>query len=376
MLENPQTETKQNSTNPLQKFHSFIFTGEAITRNNAFDFLRLALAFVVLIGHSYRFGNYGEEISFKINSYTWNYTTLGHIAVYAFFVLSGYFITQSASSSKSISDYVIKRIKRIFPAYWICILFVTIIATPTIYFLKNNNIINLFGEGYIRQITGTIEASYAGNFVNESVGDVMKGANNTSLQGSLWTIPFEIRFYLLIAIMMFFGLFRSKNFKFIVAGLWAVAFVIYSLGTLDENFMKLINDKVFLFGFAVLLNYFLAGSIAYLWRDKIKYSLGLSIICGLLTFLSVTNNWFGLATLFFGYFVISLGVFLPIKNLAKRIGDLSYGVYLYHWPIQSILYYSWFYKQGFLVYICSSIFFTFLTAFASWHLVEKRFLDR
>jgi peptidoglycan/LPS O-acetylase OafA/YrhL len=79
------------------------------------------------------------------------------------------------------------------------------------------------------------------------------------------------------------------------------------------------------------------------------------------------------------YSVLFLSQVLPVKDLSKKIGDYSYGVYIYSTPIQILLHYiiaSGVISMGFKTYNVVSILISIIAGFLSWNLVEKRFLKR
>jgi peptidoglycan/LPS O-acetylase OafA/YrhL len=83
-----------------------------VSRNNNFDFLRLFFAFSVAIGHGL-FGRHGYPFRILFN---------GHVAVSGFFIISGFLITKSYQESKSVKEYLVKRCRRLLPAYWLVVL--------------------------------------------------------------------------------------------------------------------------------------------------------------------------------------------------------------------------------------------------------------
>ena len=83
-------------------------------RNNSLNFLRVLLALTVLVSHDiYLGGQFGNEAFL-------NDTSLGTIAVYGFFGISGFLIAASASHN-NVGRYVWQRFLRIFPGFWVAI---------------------------------------------------------------------------------------------------------------------------------------------------------------------------------------------------------------------------------------------------------------
>lgn len=94
----------------------------------------------------------------------------------------------------------------------------------------------------------------------------------------------------------------------------------------------------------------------------------------LLPFLSL--QWFYLLFPFaLAYAVIYLS-FVPIGILKKynHVGDYSYGLYLYAFPVQQLLVWAM-PKISILQMVVYSFFCTMLFAVLSWHFIEKRFVS-
>ena len=103
-------------------------SSKIIDRSNNFDLLRLVLASFVIISHSYPLTKNKEILS----SLTNGQVDFGGLAVNSFFALSGYFIFLSLQRSKTISNYIWKRILRLYPALIVLFIF-TLIVIPFVY---------------------------------------------------------------------------------------------------------------------------------------------------------------------------------------------------------------------------------------------------
>lgn len=108
-------------------------------KNNSFDDIRFLLATLVLFVHSYAllYGESGEKDFFiKLANFQLG---LGSIAVYGFFVLSGFFMIQSLESNSSLIKYTKNRALRIVPAFWMSLGISAFILAPSI-----SNQVNVF----------------------------------------------------------------------------------------------------------------------------------------------------------------------------------------------------------------------------------------
>ena len=99
------------------------------SRENNLDFVRLSLAVLVIFSHSFPLGNRTEHLE-PVVRLTHGQSTAGVIAVDAFFIISGFLITNSFLRSRSVWDYFRKRIARIYPGFLACMLVCALIVAP------------------------------------------------------------------------------------------------------------------------------------------------------------------------------------------------------------------------------------------------------
>src|SRR5574344_697052 len=101
-------------------------------KNNCFNFIKVIAAFLVIISHSFPISLGKGNVDF-INNLTNGQIDLGNFSVCIFFIIGGYFITKSLENSKSIKEYLIKRVKKIFPALILAMFITTFIIAPFFY---------------------------------------------------------------------------------------------------------------------------------------------------------------------------------------------------------------------------------------------------
>ena len=99
------------------------------TDSNNFDLLRLILALLVIYSHSYILGT-GFGANEPLSAMTHGQVDWGAIAVNGFFFISGYLITSSYERSKSLFNYLRKRIFRIYPGFIGATLFDIFVVLP------------------------------------------------------------------------------------------------------------------------------------------------------------------------------------------------------------------------------------------------------
>lgn len=159
-----------------------------LSKKNAFNFIRIICCLIVIYEHAVVLSGS-------------NYVCLGlrSIAVNVFFILSGFWVTQSYFKSSSLKDFWLKRCKKIFPQYFIVIItsilflsFFSSLSFRNYYF--NKDIFKYF----IANVTTL-------NFLHPTLPGVFNGINDSAVNGSLWTIKIEIGFYIILSLIILFS---------------------------------------------------------------------------------------------------------------------------------------------------------------------------
>ena len=119
---------------------------------------------------------------------------------------------------------------------------------------------------------------------------------------------------------------------------------------------------------------FLAAVALYLYRDTIPYSGLLGALSAVATavFLQIPDASY-LAAFPVAYLTVYLGLMRPPPI---PFGDLSYGVYLFHWPIQQSVVHAFPSIDSWWLMLLISLPLTAVCAWLSWNLIEKPILLR
>jgi peptidoglycan/LPS O-acetylase OafA/YrhL len=329
---------------------------------NNFDFLRFLFALLVVMGHSYTLSGNGESKEF-ISLITNKQLSLTSIGLNGFFVISGYLIFKSLMNSNTLKGYYWRRFLRLYPGLFV-VLLITIFLSPFLYeseisFLKNKDVYT-----YLPNNLSLYRIQYS------IQGVLSKNTYHSAINGSLWTICYEFTLYLLLSLLILF----RNNIK-IVQGVLFVLFMIMYIGYVfyfdylsGINFIGL-EGKHFL----NLGNFFICGSLlSSLQIEKMNYK---KIGLGLVFFIFIISIYFGVYNLSKHILFSILILVVALNRINKickfgKIGDLSYGIYIYSFPIQQILMYFFKFngKQLLFMSLVLSIFFGFF----SWHLIEKK----
>lgn len=281
-------------------------------RNN-FDALRLIGAFLVLISHQFALSGRQEPRVVGDHSF-------GNLGVLIFFAISGYLVTASWLKDPHILRFTARRVLRMAPALCVSIsLTLAVVAA-----------LGLTGfPGNPRHLTN----------------------------GSLWTIPYEVYCYGLL----------------LVAGVatWRPSIVL-TVGILAYFVLSgLQSGEAFLAYFGL---FFAAGSVlrAYPYLRKTVPTL-VFLVLGF-ALMHVDQTKLGLA-----FVVPSLTIAIGVRSWPglrdiSKIGDLSYGIYIYAWPVQQIGVALLGRQTPYLELLAITVPVTVALAAASWHLVEKKVL--
>lgn len=335
---------------------------------NNFDFLRLALAVLVLYSHCYPLGT-GSEAREPIYRLTHGQMTGGAVAVDLFFVMSGFLITASAERSRNLGSYFRKRFARIYPAFLVAAAVDLLVVLP----LSGGSLWP--GPAWRRagdvvlQTLRLREFDYAGAFA----GTPYPGAMN----GSLWSVQFEFWCYVGVALLLVSGLLRRR-----------LVLLALFLGSVAVSVMFQLHGWIFggkwlgvLLGspqlWARLLPLYLAGVVFYLWRDRIRMSTaGVVVAVGLL--LAACRLPAGCAGVFplAGTYLVFYFAFSPRIRLHGfgRFGDFSYGAYLYAFPVEQLVMKAIGRPAAPGVLFACALPVTLAAACASWYGVERWFL--
>ena len=336
--------------------------------HNNFTAIRFVGAVFVIITHSFILlpGNEPDYLS----RFTGSEFNLGKTGLIAFFFMSGLLVCQSLFTSTSVKNFLWKRFLRIYPALWVLVLFMLfgfgLIATENSwmdYFRDKDFWEYLWGSASLLYLQFDLPGVFENNF--------HKGVN-----GSLWTLPIELKLYIALLIVYLTGLLRKNIFPFIVLLLLFIQYTVSINGSLKQWHIDEWIHHVSLGAYLNFGIYFCMGALYYLYRSSIKtnyYWLLFFTIVWLLLF--QTNLRQLLDYLYFPYLFLHLSALYPkmVAGLFPK-GDYSYGLYVYSFPVQqSIIYFSPFALSPELLILLSLII-TFPFAYCSWNYVEKRAL--
>jgi peptidoglycan/LPS O-acetylase OafA/YrhL len=327
--------------------------------DNNMDFLRLAAAFAVIVGHQYAV--FGLDLPQFLG------TPISVDGVKIFFALSGYLLGQSWDRDPRLVRFALRRLLRIMPAFVVLVL-LTVVAfgplvtslTPAGYFTDGRT------YDYLANCLFYISYVLPGMFETNPIRGVVNG--------SLWSLPSELVMYAIIAIVgcLLAGRLRRLN----GAWLWGALFV---GGTVLNWYFMVIYRGPMIVVYATSLAatvevgvWFLAG--VFIWKCRAFHRPRLDLAVLALIVLAWTPNdaYFLVEGFLSAYAVLGIGLArTPILRRAGRFGDFSYGLYLYAFPLQQLSYQMFGRDWGWWMPFLAAAAATSGCAALSWYLVER-----
>jgi peptidoglycan/LPS O-acetylase OafA/YrhL len=337
--------------------------GAAMSRENNFDLLRLTAAIAVLVSHCYPLSGHAEPFQPFLG-----YGTLGNVAVAVFFSISGFLVTQSVQRH-STSVYLASRALRIFPALGVVLLFDVFVVGPIFTTLPIREYFDSrFFWAHLRSFfLFSLDTRLPGAFAAAPFPDYANG--------SLWTLPYEFFLYLLLPIAVALGLLGRKA-NLLLAITAVAGLVLERLGCFGLSYEHQgpeIVRSVYLYNFLELSAFFFVASSLWVYRDDIPLTLGGVFVLFALAYA-------GRQHMIVGYIAYALLVPYATLYLAlnarsvlslSRVGDLSYGIYIFAFPVQQsiVALFSNSISAGLLTALALPI--VLLLAYGSFWLIEK-----
>lgn len=305
---------------------------------------------------------------------------IGYVGVEIFFCISGFLITLSIiNNNLTVKEFFLRRVRRLaFPIIIVMAFnFVAILyLTPDpeiIQFLKHGIFSLLFLENFY--------LLYSSGYFTIS--------NEFNPFGHFWSLSIEEQFYLFFVPLLIFLKYKIKiNILILILMLFfSIIELLEIYYGLDSKYIYLLSTNRF---WQFLVGVYLAFNINFFYNlikinHYLKFSI-INIIFLVLIFISVIgfnieNQFFWLIQSFFISLIVFIFIFLSLQlNFNFKIysffaffGEISYGFYLYHYPL--IVFYKWnggiinFYSIISIFVIC------LLLSFFSYKFIEKKLIN-
>nr|WP_321359474.1 acyltransferase [uncultured Hyphomonas sp.] len=320
---------------------------------NRFDLIRLVLATTVFAYHAVVLTALTPAGPLESG-----FAVAAELSIQGFFIVSGALVAGSLARSETVANYAGKRIRRLYPAY------ATVILIPAM--------ISLVLTGNAAGVARYVGANLVFlNFLSPDLPGLFADNRFTAVNGALWTLKVEVMFYFALPVIAL--LMRA----FGRAG-WAVLALLYVGGEAWRHFVPVLLQHPLAPELARQLPgqmAFFASGIALwqLWavakaRPMVFGAAGLVLLAASFAHpYAAPLRAAGLTGM------IAAIAFLPGPSLnAARFGDVSYGVYITHFPIlQAMIMAGLFVQLGFAAGFVMAALCVFAASFLLWHLVEK-----
>ncbi len=306
---------------------------------NAFDLIRLIAASLVLWSHQLALMGLPES------GVTPFHVSFGGFGVLMFFVVSGYLNTHSVLRHRSMRDFLVSRGLRIYPALMVCVAITVLLGACAAPDLKNYldyTLLSFIGKD-ITLFTGVKAGVSHAVFASSTLPN--------ALNGSLWTLPYEVKMYVILAIS-FVAMRYSPAAALLVS---ACALAALSFSALDSSYWL---------GFGAA---FLAGAFTASVQKLKGLGLAIAALMASASMFAVFGREFFALYLLLGAAVIACGCARLPSRLRPPL-DLSYAAYLYAFPVQQV---SVSLTKNFWLGLSFSVVVTFVLALLSALLVER-----
>jgi peptidoglycan/LPS O-acetylase OafA/YrhL len=352
---------------------------------NNFDMLRLVAALIVLFGHSFDLTARLEPLA-QINEIGW-----GSVGVLIFFSISGFLVARSWDYAPRLGAFTLKRALRLLPALIVVLVLSAVILGPLASSLSPGAYFSdPATKSYVLD-NALLQTNYVlpGVFVHTIYPN--------AVNGSLYTLPVEVKAYLLLAIFGCIGALVRVRWVMLVFS----AYVLLAMFPAIRNGLPLGDHYA-----AYLLNIQMpAATVAQVQADPsaftpyVYFLAAFGIGTALYTLRRFVFVWWPLAATCLAAIVIAVAVagrfsiapsevmviVLPylvmcvayrthsFLRLPRWWGDYSYGIYIYAFPVQQTISTVFNLHSGWLMFVIATPV-TLVLAALSWHLVEKRAL--
>jgi peptidoglycan/LPS O-acetylase OafA/YrhL len=302
-----------------------------LQRQNNFNLIRAGAAIAVLVSHAYPISE-GPKEREPLEAFLG--TTLGGLAVLVFFIVSGYFISQSSVRSKTQYDFWTARFLRIYPglliALSVTVVFVGIAVTslpPREYFSAAETLT------YVPKGLSLLWIQYElpGTFGDNPFSGVVNG--------SLWTLFYEALCYLMLSSLHPLRILHSEKRAAAFFLLFLFCYSVVKFALMESSaFDSRTPAFKFLGHLLDLTPAFVLGMAYYVYRDRIPVNLISCLVLAIGSAAAYSSPVFREVFLIFISFLVFYVGFKTLKFMYfyNIFGDYSYGIYIYAFPMEQL----------------------------------------
>lgn len=331
-----------------------------VSHENNFRIIRHVAATAVIFSHAF-IVNGGLENLIHEPMEGATGVSLAELAVDIFFVASGFLVTQSILTRGSLVAYSISRGLRIYPALIVVVCLSALVLGPLVTALPASEYFST------RSVFSYIffDASALDPFHTrfELPGVFTGNPYPAVVNASLWTLPWEVWMYILLAGIFVARLLRSAG----LATIWLLLMAGHAASMFDIIDFGLRGEIALRF-----LSYFFTGALFYRYRDMLPLTpFRQAILTAVFVVVTLMARNAVLLPIFLAHTTLFLALHKPlvVKRLSKG-ADFSYGLYLYAYPVQQLLVMALGPHDPYLHTLLAFALTVPLAAF-SWYLIEK-----
>ena len=339
------------------------------TRTNNFDGIRIIAASMVIIGHAYVLT--GKPLAPVIGQ-----NVVHGFAIEIFFAISGYLVVKSFAYDPNFGRFLAKRALRIFPALIAVTVITACILGPLVTTLSlTEYFADPLFEGYFKSIILKIRYYLPGVFEN----NIYPKAVNSSL----WSLPVEFFMYLSVMLTGAVSLAALRKHRIAFEVLWTVftlGLIVAFIGVIQMEVWDL-SVRFFKFFYVphalTVAPFFGVGGMVFIVERYTTRQIPVVVLIAAAVLLQVYHSptLKILSFIFIPIIIIRVGqASWPVLRDLGRWGDLSYGTYLYGFPVAQVLSMYYLTTLPLFAHIVLALLISYVLAFGSWHLVEKRAL--
>ncbi|WP_171041210.1 acyltransferase family protein [Sinomonas susongensis] len=290
---------------------------------HSLNLLRLLCAAAVIVSNAWWVGGYGPQPAFYG-------IRLGTAGMLGFFAISGYLATASARRSPSFRAFAAAHLVPLYAGLVVAALVVALGGAPVGALLTGGHYDPHAALTYLA--VGLVVLNGASSA--PSIGTSLQGnADHLDWNGILWTLTWAVLCYVVVASVVFLLRRRAaeRHAPVVVALLLAATTAVDSSQMFASGFEPERTALVL-----PLIAFFLAGSLLAFYRDRVRVEFLPAVLAAALSFaFLVTGLGPVLTALPTTYLVLAAGSHRIAGTALRR--DISYGVYLYGWPVQQLL---------------------------------------
>lgn len=336
----------------------------AESSDNNFHLIRILCAWGVLVAHSYVLS--GSSMPIIDPAQAVFGISLGTFCVMVFFAISGFLIQRSLLRSSSLISYSKARALRLLPALLVVLVLTVFVLGPLATQLPLNEYFAHASTWHYLLNLNLLDVS-----TQFPLADVF--ASNpfpNSVNGSIWTLPFETWMYVMTVV---FWLLKKQALRIApkakpILGIAILILVSMAICVIGAHFLS--KQQQLRFDILLFISTFFIGANLYNYRAKIQLSWLLMLL------LLIATPWLKdsvIAPVYLPFTIAYSTLVLAYRPAGKirhynRLGDYSYGLYIYAFPVQQSL--AYWVGVDFICMVFWSSVLTLPLAMLSWHFIE------